>query len=209
MTPQPDLSHIRFIGGATDAGKTTVAALLAEQYGLQVYHYDKTDLAHHQGLAESDAEIAALMAASMDERWLLPSPQVLTARALRSFDLRFPLVLEDLLALPPEPPITAEGFGLTPDLVVPLLAEPNQAIWLIPTEDFKRESMRRRGKPSFGNQVSDPQQAAQNLLARDLLLAEEITAQAQRYDCRVIGVDGSQTAEETASIVGQHFGLEA
>lgn len=207
MSPQPDLSCMRFIGGATDAGKTTVAALLAERYGVQVYHYDRTDLAHHRRLAESDAEIAAFLAASMDERWLLPSPETLHERTLRSFALRWPLVLEDLLALPRDPLILAEGFGFTPALLCPLLAAPHHAIWLIPTEAFKRESMQRRGKPSFGSSLGDPQRAAQNLLARDLLLAEEIRAQAQVHGCRVILVDGSQTAAEIASMVAAHLGL--
>ena len=36
------LARILWIGGATDAGKTTPAKLLAERNGFQLYHYDKS-----------------------------------------------------------------------------------------------------------------------------------------------------------------------
>jgi hypothetical protein len=42
-------------------------------------------------------------------------------------------VLDDLLALPPDPPVLAEGFNLPPRLVAPLLCRPRQAVWLLPS----------------------------------------------------------------------------
>ena len=61
---------------------------------------------------------------------------------MRSFQLRFPLVLLDLLALPNDKLIIAEGFGLTPQLIAPLLSTPRQAIFFIPTEEFKWASLK-------------------------------------------------------------------
>jgi len=200
-----NFSHVRFIGGGTDSGKTTVANLLAARHGVQLYHYDRTDLRHHQRLAHSDAAIRAFMNTSLDENWLLPTPQDLMQRSLRSFELRFPLVIEDLLALPNEPLILAEGFGLTPALLAPLLTDQRQAIWFFSTAAFKRDSMARRGKPSFGNQISDPQRARQNLFKRDRLLSEHLAAQAKQLGLRAVVVDGTQTPEELAGLVEQHF----
>src|SRR5207245_934439 len=37
------LARVLWIGGACDAGKTSVTRVLAERYGLQPYHYDRFD----------------------------------------------------------------------------------------------------------------------------------------------------------------------
>jgi len=84
------------------------------------------------------------------------------------------LVLEDLLDLPGEPMIVAEGFGFTPALLSPVLSSERQAIWLVPTEEFKWTSMKRRNKPSFRDMVSDPERATRNVFRRDMMLAERV-----------------------------------
>ena len=199
------LSHVLWIGGATDAGKSTAARTLAERHGLQAYHYDRRDLAHHQRLAETHPAYRALLAASLDERWVLPEPEALFQGLLRSFGDRFPLVLEDLAALPCNGRIVAEGFGLLPELLAPLLSGPAQALWLVPSWDFKLASMTRRGKPSFSAQVSDPERARSNLLARDRLLAEHIREQVALYGYTLFEVDGSRSPGEMAGRIEQHF----
>lgn len=97
-------------------------------------------------MVETVPEIQKFNEASLDERWVIPEPKALLERALFSFSHRFPLVIDDLLGLPKDQPILAEGFGFLPELVHPLLSNPQQAIWLVPTESFKRDSMERRGK---------------------------------------------------------------
>jgi adenylate kinase family enzyme len=199
------LSHVLWIGGATDSGKSTTAQKLAERHPLQVYHYDRRDLAHHEQLAKTLPAYRAFLDASLDERWVKPQPQELLQRSLQSFRDRFPLVIEDLLALPREHGILAEGFGLVPELLAPLLSSSTQAIWLVPTEGFKRDSMRRRGKPSFGALVSDPERAKANLHTRDRLLAEYIRDQVLQYGFTLYQVDGSHSAEEMTDLMEQHF----
>jgi hypothetical protein len=81
-----------------------------------------------------------------------------------SWTERFALVLEDLRALPREPPIVAEGAGLFPALVAPLVARPQQAIWLVPTAAFCA-TMRRRRRSAMPAQTSDPERAWCNLIA--------------------------------------------
>ncbi len=199
------LSHVLWIGGATDAGKTTVARILAERHGLQVYHYDRHDLPHHERLAQNREEYRAFLDASLDEHWVVPRPQELLQRSLRSFRDRLPFVIEDLLALPAEVTIVAEGFGLIPALIAPLLSDPRQAIWLVPTESFKRASMKRRNKPSFATTISDPERATDNLLRRDMLLAERVRAQALDRDLTVFEVDGSKGVREVTAVIERHF----
>lgn len=199
------LAHVIWIGGATDTGKSTIAQNLASRHGMYVYHYDKTDAEHHQKLAETIPEIRQFMEASLDERWVYPEPEALLARALKSFSYRFPMVIEDLLALPDDKPVSAEGFGLLPELVHPVLSSHYQAVWLIPTETFKLDSMARRGKPSLGKLVSNPEKAKTNLFRRDMLLAKYYRQQVPAFGYTLFEVDGSHSAEEMTDLIDKHF----
>jgi hypothetical protein len=199
------LSHVLWIGGGTDSGKTTISQIIAKRYGLQLYNYDRHDLPQVKRLAQTSAHYRTALTASMDERWVRPEPAYLVQRALRGFRDRFPLVIEDLLALPREPMIVAEGFGLTPALLFPVLSSVRQAVWLVPTEAFKWASMQRRNKPSFRDETSDPERATRNLFRRDMMLTERFKAQARSRGLTVYEVDGSRSIAEMAALIDQHF----
>src|SRR5262245_19827891 len=70
-----DLAHVLWIGGAPDAGKTTIARLLAERHRWQWYSCDSHTQRH---IARSDpTQLPATYAKfgkSIDERWVLPTP---------------------------------------------------------------------------------------------------------------------------------------
>jgi hypothetical protein len=201
------LSHVLWIGGATDTGKTTIAQIIAGRGGLQLYHYDRHDLPQMERLAQRLPRYRAFLEASLDERWVHPEPRDLLRFLFGSFRDRFPLVVEDLLGLPKEPMILAEGFGLTPELLHPVLSSKRQAVWLVPTSEFKRASMERRDKPSFKHKVSDSERATRNVFERDMLLAEEVRAQAESLGLTVYEVDGARSAEEMATLIERHFQL--
>jgi len=199
------LSHVLWIGGATDTGKTTISQIIAERYGFQIYNYDRHDLPQLERLAQTLPRYRAFLDASLDERWVRPEPEDLLQFLLRGFQDRFPLVVKDLLDLSREPMIVAEGFGLTPELLSPVLSNKRQAIWLVPTEEFKWASMKRRNKPSFRDKVSDPERATRNVFRRDMLLAERVKEQAQSRGLTVYEVDGSRSAEKVATLIERHF----
>jgi hypothetical protein len=199
---QQALSHVLWIGGGTDAGKTTVSWTIAERYGLHIYDYDQQDVRQIDYLAQTITHYRDFLNASDEESWIRPEPEDLVQRSLRAFHDRFPLVIEELLALPKEPMIVAEGFGFTPEIIFPLLSNKRQAVWLVPTEEFKWMSMKRRGKFTW---MSDPERAINNLFTRDRLLAKRVVEQAQLRDLKVCVVDGSRSVEEMADLVEQHF----
>ena len=199
------LSHVLWIGGGTDAGKTTVAGILAKRYGFQLYHYDHHNLAHDKQLAQVSAFYQDLLNVSMEERWVIPEPKDLVERALRIFQDRHSLVIEDLLGMEKEPVIISEGFGFTPELILPLLSSHNQAVWLVPSESFKWASMKRRGKFTRRLTWSDPERAVNNLFTRDMLLVEQVRQQVETYGLTLCEVDGSRSIEEMVKLVGRHF----
>jgi len=145
---QTSLGHVLWIGGATDSGKTSIAQALAAKYGLHTYHYDRFDRLEPPGhWARVDParhpSMHAWLGGSLDEQWVLTTPEAMVAGWRLTAAERFGLTLEDLLALPPGP-VIAEGYGLLPELVAPFLHSLHQAVWLVPTEDFKRASYARR-----------------------------------------------------------------
>lgn len=204
------LSHVRWIGGPPDSGKTTVATILAERHGLQEYHFDRHEMAHFGQL--DPARHPALHASHPDrmmteQRWLGSRPEDMARDTIASWSERFEMALDDLRAMPATSGIIAEGPGLFPDLVAPLIASRRHAIWLIPTEPFKLASVARRGKPGNRHETSDPDRATHNLTQRDLLMAAHIRQIAAQLGLRVIDIDGAEGSEAIAMIVEEHFGL--
>lgn len=199
------LAHILWIGGATDSGKSTVAGILAERWDIPVYHFDRADARQSDILAGSVPEVSQFLQASLEERWIQTTPKMMFEVLLLAFPHRFRLVIEDLLEMPQGQPVIVEGFGLLPELVNPVLSSPNQAIWFVPTDTFKWDSMLRRNKPSFASQLSDPQTARMNLVARDKMLADYYRQQVPSWGYRLLEIDGLRSIEEVTRLVEIHF----
>lgn len=203
------LPYVLWIGGSTDAGKTSVAMALAKKRGWQEYHYDRYDRLELPGhWARIDPtrhpRMHADLARSRDDGWVKTTPQEMVARWLLTAPERFDFTIEDLRALPSAPPIVAEGYGFLPELVLPLLSSTRQAIWLVSSEEFKRASYQRRAKGHFAD-TSDPERARRNHIGRDLRLATYVRQQALDLGLTVIDVDGTRSLEETVSQVDAHF----
>ena len=192
------LRHIRWIGGGSGAGKSTVAGRLAEEYGLRLYPCDDTQLDHAARSNPADYPMLhAFMAMTMDERWVTRPPEEMY-RTFHGFHGEgFGLILQDLLDLPSEVPVLVEGFKLLPRLVFPLMSRLDQAVWLLPTPEWRLTAFSRRGSLwSIAGRTSDPQTALANLLARDALFTEEVARQAAALQLLTIEVDGSLAVDE-------------
>jgi len=203
------LGHVRWLGGGSGAGKSTIAARLTAEHGLRLYATDEA-IARHvpRSTAARHPLLHEFLAMDMDERWVSRSPQVMleTFHAFRGE--AFELIVEDLLALPEEPPILVEGFRLVPRLVAPLLAGPSQAVWLIPTPDFRRHAFEARGFTSaIPQRTSDPVRALANLLERDRLFTEQVANEAAARALTIIEVDGTLGIEALTDLVGEALGL--
>jgi uncharacterized protein (DUF58 family) len=120
-------------------------------------------------------------AATADQVWLHRTPAEMATQALTTFATQFDWALDDLRALTSQWPVIAEGWGLRPGLVAPLLTAPDR----------------------MGATVSDPERAQQQRLARDRLMAADAVRTARAHGIRVIEVDGSQDA--VAGLVAGHF----
>ena len=207
------LSHILWIGGSPDAGKTSIAALLAERYQTQVYHFDRHESAHirradpaqHPAVVLLRTQLATLDESDLaHELWLARSPEEMARGTIASWSQRASLAIEDLLNLPTTSPIIAEGPGFFPEVIVPYLVDPRRGIWLVPSEEFKRDSVARRKKLATVP-VRDLAQARENLIQRDLLMGDHIRRRAAALGLTVHTIDGSQSLAEVAALVEAQF----
>ncbi len=200
--PTGSIGGALWIGGAQWAGKSTVARLLAVRHGLTAYHYD-----YHDARGHNDRLLATGVPARDPERtWVRSTPEEMAAASREIFALRFEWVLDDLRALVSGRPLLAEGWGLRPEFVAPLLDSPRRMVVMVPTEEFRQhqlKSLPRAG--TFSPAVSDPVLAQQNRIARDRLLAEDAVRSAREHGIRVLEVDGSRHTEEVADQVADHF----
>ena len=201
------LGHVCWLGGAPDSGKTSLATMLAERHGLPVYHFDRHEMAHFgRATPERQPALWSLRPESMgpEERWLGSTPAQMARAALDAWSERCAMALDDLRALPADAALIAEGPGFFPDCLAPLLRDPRQAVWLVPSEAFKRASVLRRDKLS-SVQLSDQSRAVENLIQRDLLLADHVRQRADALGLSVIEVDGSRSLSEIAATLEARF----
>jgi hypothetical protein len=219
MTPaeatfwKQELPHVRWIGGPPDAGKSTVSLLLAERYGCSIYRQDGHEREHIARADRTRFPCNTALREQLDrgetgffEQWVTDPPHV---QAVRTFDIwteRLPMICEDLQALPNDTLCIVEGPGLFPETIRPLLHDPHQAIWLIPTSGFKRESHTRRDKSAWRHGTSNPEQALRHHIERDLILTGMYRDQLREED-RAILIDGTTPAPAIAEQVAAWFGL--
>lgn len=200
------LRHVYWIGGGSGAAKSTVARQIAAQHGLRLYDTDAMMADHTRRSTPQDApRLAEFKAMDMDQRWVNRTPRTMAQTFHWFRGEGFALIVEDLLALAPEP-VVAEGFRLLPRLVGPLLGDTRQAIWLLPTPEFRLAAFESRGSLwKIAGQTSDPGKALANLLERDGLFTEELRVEAKQLGLQVIEVDGSLTEDELVSECASHL----
>lgn len=204
------LRHVYWIGGGSGACKTMVARRLAAERGLRLYSTDDL-MPEHSGRSTPDdcPLLHEFMAMDMDERWVRRSPQAMLETFHWFRGEGFPLIVEDILCLPEEPGVIAEGFRLLPRLVEPLLAARSHAVWLIPTPEFRQAVFDSRGGARWGfiAKTSDPERALRNLLERDRMFTRRLHEEAKRLGLNTIEVDAATTVDELAGRVAEAFGL--
>ncbi|MFD6068567.1 hypothetical protein [Amycolatopsis lurida] len=209
LDPFGTLEQALWICGGQWAGKSTVSRLLAHRHGITVYHYDFHDARAHQDRRIAQRVLEGLPAADPDPEtvWVDTTPERMAADTIAGFPSRFAWALDDLRALVSGRPILAEGWGLRPDLVAPLLDSPRRMIVMAPTDDFREHQLRVLPRAAaVAHRVGDPERAQRNRIERDRLVAEDAVRTARDLGIRVLEIDGSRDAEAVADVVADHFG---
>ena len=203
------LRHVRWLGGGSGSGKSTIARRLADRHGLHLYATDDV-MSDHAGRCtpENAPYLRGFAEMDMDERWVNRSPEAMLDTFHWFQGEGFDLVIEDLLRLPESPGVVVEGFRLLPGLVRPYLSGPGQAVWLLPTPEFREAAFTSRGTLwDIPRRTSAPEKALRNLLDRDRMFTERLRAETGSLGLPVIEVDSSVTEDERTERVTRAFGL--
>jgi 2-phosphoglycerate kinase len=203
------LRHVYWLGGGSGAGKSTIARHLTTKHSLRLYSTDDAMADHGRRYHPEDCPfLTAFKKMSMDERWVDRSPQTMFETFHWFRGEGFGLIIEDLLKLPPDEGVIAEGFRLLPQLVKPLLDRPGQAVWLIPTPEFRLAALESRGTLwSIAKKTSNPERALSNLLERDRLFTAYLLEMAEQTNVPTITVDSLVTESALENRVAAQFGL--
>ncbi len=211
MAMKQRLRHVRWIGGGSGAGKSTIARELAAEHGLRLYNSDATLRDHVRRSDPADHPLMhGFLGMDMDERWVDRSPSVMLETFHGFQGEAFDFIVEDLLALADDPPILAEGFRLLPRLVAPLLWRSDQAVWLLPSPESRRTAFDARGFTwEIPEKTSDPERALANLLARDELFTCQVAREASALQMPVIEVGVDRNLHDMMRLVAAALGLDS
>jgi 2-phosphoglycerate kinase len=205
-----ELAHVLWLGGSPCSGKSSIAGILAGEYGLHVYKCDDAFWEHAKRVDPVKQPIFhRLTQMTWDEIWMRPVA-VQIADEFACYREQFGMIVDDLLAPPRSTPVVAEGAALLPELVSGLLRDRSRAVWVIPTEPFQRQHYTLEKRPWIKDilqHCQDPTQAFANWMDRDVGFAKRVAAQARALELEVLTIDGKRTIEQNAEIVAQCFGL--
>ena len=162
-----DLANVLFIGGGPGAGKTSISRALAYRWDLQLYNVDHRTWDHFHRLGGPEPD------------WTR-TPEQLVEDFVAASHRRWPLVLEDLAALPDSPAAIVEGPFVLPELV----PAGSPAVFLVPSDPQIRRVRGERGSLPV---VAD----------RDVLLAQ-----------RISGLRVDRSLAEMIELVASQFSLE-
>ncbi len=201
------MAAVFWIGGGTGAGKSTVAAVLAERHSLERYDYDWHDARDHSERSHPDRHPfrAAFLARSMDERWVLSTPQEMADSTIGQFAERFEMVLEDLAALD-APRVVARR--LRPAARARRAASRLPPARGLPAADPGRRERNYARRDWAGiDGTSDQARASRNKLDRDALLTEHVRHTASALGLATCELDGSEALDHVIATVERQFGL--
>jgi hypothetical protein len=198
------------MGGSPCGGKSSVADWLSRNFHIPVYHID-AHINRHLAMITPQAQPALHRweTRTWDQRWLQPLDQLLQD-AIDSYTEHFYLLLPELLERTATGPLIVEGNPLLPSLIIPYLANPSHAIYLIaPPALLRRYYSQRDWAVTILKQCSDPEQAFKNWMERDIAFARHVEEQCRQYHLRCLMSDENLSIESKAITVADHFGLNS
>ncbi|ULO10125.1 hypothetical protein H1230_15940 [Paenibacillus sp. 19GGS1-52] len=200
---------IYWIGGSACAGKSTLAKMYADKYGLELYACDEHSDIHMQKISRNkQSAMHKVSKMKPNEVFYTRDVEEQLRVYLQFVREDFSMVLEDLAAKP-NLPIVVEGNQLLPHLVLPHMREKHKAIWIVPTERFQREHYSQRvWVQELLQQTDDPAVSFDKWMSRDALFAELVQQEANHLKLNLLKVDGVKGLQENFKIIVEYFSCE-
>ena len=189
------------IGGSPCSGKSTIASLLARQY--QLLHIKLDDLIEEM-MSQASADSQPICLLRQDR-----NPEEMADEEWRFYEEIFSYV-KSYLIKNQNRPLLVEGAGLLPHLVKELECQVSSYLCLTPTADFqKKHYIQREWVPYVLEGTTNPEQAFENWMQRDILFAQMVRKEAVRLGYPSLVTDGSQSENQTAEEVARLLKLSS
>ena len=183
------------IGGSPCSGKSTIASLLARQY--QLLHIKLDDLVEEM-MSQASADSQPICLLRQDR-----NPEEMADEEWRFYEEIFPYV-KSYLIKNQDRPLLVEGAGFLPHLVKELECPASSYLCLTPTADFqKKHYIQREWVPYVLEGTTNPKQAFENWMQRDILFAQMVRKEAVLLGYPSLITDGSQSENQTAEEVAR------
>ena len=183
------------IGGSPCSGKSTIASLLARQY--QLLHIKLDDLIKEM-MSQASADSQPICLLRQDR-----NPEEMADEEWRFYEEIFPYV-KSYLIKHQNRPLLVEGSGLLPHLVKDLECPASSYLCLTPTADFqKKHYIQREWVPYVLEGTTNPEQAFENWMQRDILFAQMVRKEAMKLGYSSLVTDGSQSENQNAEEVAR------
>ena len=195
------------IGGSPCSGKSTIASLLARQY--QLFHIKLDDLVDEMmSQASADSQPICLLRQDRNpEQIWMRNPKEMADEEWRFYEEIFPYVKSYLLKNQNRP-FLVEGAGLLPHLVKELECPVPSYLCLTPAADFQKKHYRQREwVPYVLEGTTNPEQAFENWMQRDILFAQMVRKEAMKLGYSSLMTDGRQSEKQTAEEIARIFKL--
>lgn len=174
---------IYYIGGSPCSGKTTIAEMLAKEYGL--FHFEVDDsLGRYAAMGAKKGYPACKVQwkGTPDEIWLR-DPALQCEQELQFYREIFTFIQEDIRTVSQGQDMIVEGAALLPELMKMIGILQEKYLCITPTKNFQTKHYKKREwVPIILEGCSDKEKAFANWMERDVLFAENV-----RTQCKVAG----------------------
>jgi len=200
---------IYYIGGSPCSGKSTTAEILSKRYGLYYFKVDDyLDGYMEQGAAKGYEICKKQTEFSSDQIWMR-DPKIQCIEEIQWYEEVFEFAQKDLQAITSTKGIITEGAAFMPKLMKKIGVPNNRYLSLTPTKEFQLFHFKQREfVPYILRNCSDPQEAFNNWMGRDILFAKEMQKQCNEEGYKSIINNGQFLIEDMVDMIAIHFGLK-
>ncbi len=197
-----------WIGGSPCCGKSTVASMLAEEFGLKYYKVDNhLDRYLDIGARKGDKLLKNMRKRSRDELWL-NDVDTMVEEEFAYYRYALKIIENDLRRQYRNKDVIVEGTAILPEYIKKKGIPDDRYVCMLPTRSFQMKEFSERGwLTRYLGGTSDPDQALTNWLERDARFSQIVREEAVQNEQNLIIVDGEQDIDKVYEHIKEMFGL--
>lgn len=203
------MAKIYWIGGSPCSGKSTIAEIIANRYGLYYFKVDDYLEKYTNYGFLLNLEICRKQSIMNSEEIWMREAALQYKEELQFYDEIFDFILQDLETMCEGRDIITEGTAYLPNLINERDIPRDRYLAITPTRNFQINHYIQREWIYFVlDGCSDFQKAFNNWMDRDCLFAEEVIRQCGKNRYLSLVNDGKTSIKDLVEMVSAHFSLD-